>query len=191
MVDIVLDSSVIIDLAQLTNKSIKKITNPKKLPLVDIIRMLINEEINIIVPQTVYKEIKRGKVYDNGLAQRFLTDSCEVLQPSQEEKDLSAKLLYDYGNLRINGRTAVYLAENKTQENYKDARIVSEISVEQKYRNKSIPFVTANLRDIRDVKRINEVNKLNGLPEIFIFPLSKFKEALQLAQREEEQTKEI
>lgn len=187
MVDIVIDSSVIIGMSRLTQKHIKYARNKDELPLFNIIEMLINGEINIVVPQTIYREIKRGKVHDNGLAQNFLNDACEVLRPTEEEKTEAIKVTNDYATVAIDGRTAIYLAKDKTEKHYGDARIVGEISVEQKYRGKRIPFITANLRDVKDVKRINEINRRNGLPEIFICPLSRYMDAINFAKREEKE----
>ena len=173
MVDVVLDSSVIIGLSRLTDKHKKYARNKSELPYFELINMMMKGSINIVVPQTVYREIKRGKVHDHGVAQDFLNDSCEVLQTSQEEKDLSLQVLKDYATLIIDGRTAMYLAKDNTEKNYRDGRIVAEISVEQSIRGKRIPFITNNLKDVKDIKRINAVNKLHGLPEIFICPLSR------------------
>ena len=188
MVDVCLDSSVIIGLAQLTEqkiKNIKKTKNPNELPLVEIIEMLMKQEFNIIVPQTVYNEIKRGKNHDKGVAQDFLNDSCEILHPTQEEKDLSKKLLHDYGNFLIEGKTAICEAQDYTQKNYRDACIISEICAEQKFRNKRIPFITANIEDVKDAKRINDINKKYDLPNLLICPISRYIEAINFAQKED------
>lgn len=188
MVDVCLDSSVIIGLAQLTEQKIKQIQktkNPNELPLVDIIKILMNQEINVIVSQTIYNEIKRGKNHDKGVAQDFLNNTCEVLHPTQEEKDLSKKLLHDYGNLLIDGKTAICEAQDYTQKNYRDASIIAEICAEQKFRNKRIPFITANIADVKDAKRINDINKKYDLPNMLICPISRYKEAINFAQKED------
>jgi len=187
MVDVVLDSSVIIGLSRLTDKHKKYARNKSELPYFELIDMMIKGSINVVVPQTVYREIKRGKEHDHGIAQDFLNDSCEVLQTTQEEKDLSLKVLKDYANLVIDGRTAMYLAKDNTEKNYRDGRIVAEISVEQLGRGKRIPFITNNLKDVKDIKRINEVNKRHGLPEIFICPLSRYMDAIMFAKREDKE----
>ena len=187
MVDVVLDSSVIIGLSRLTDKHKKYARNKNELPYFEIVDMMIRGEINVVVPQTVYREIKRGKEHDHGIAQAFLNDSCEVLQTSQQEKDLSLQVLKDYATLTIDGRTAMYLAKDNTEKNYRDGRIVAEISVEQSIRGKRIPFITNNLKDVKDIKRINAVNKLHGLPEIFICPLSRYMDAIMFAKREEKE----
>ena len=88
---------------------------------------------------------------------------------------------------QIDGRTAMYLAKDNTEKNYRDGRIVAEISVEQSIRGKRIPFITNNLKDVKDIKRINAVNKLHGLPEIFICPLSRYMDAILFAKREEKE----
>ena len=187
MVDVVLDSSVIIGLSKLTIKHKKHARNKSELPYFELIDMMIKGSINVVVPQTVYREIKRGKEHDHGITQDFLNDSCEVLQTTKDEKELSLKVLNDYATLMIDGRTAMYLAKDNIEKNYKDGRIVAEISVEQLGRGKKIPFITANLRDVRDIKRINEVNKLHGLPEIFICPLSRYMDAIMFAKREDKE----
>ena len=153
--------------------------------LLDIRDMILNGEVNVVVPQTVYKEIKRGKEIDHGTAQNFLNMCCEILQPTQYEKDKAFCVTDAYGNVPIDNRTAMYLAEDYTQKNYKDALILAELSVEQKSRGKRIPFITANLRDVHDITRINKVNVRHGLPELFICSPARFKDAYYFAKRED------
>ena len=187
MVDIVLDSSVLIEISRLSMKHMNYARKKEEKPLFEIRDMILNGEINVIVTQTIYREIKRGKGHDKGLAQNFLNTFCEILQPSQYEKDKALCVTDAYGNVPIEEKTAIYHAEDYTQKNYDDATIIAEVSVEQKTRKKHIPFITANLRDVSDLKRINKVNIRHGLPEIFICSLSRFKDAIYFAKREDKE----
>ena len=184
MVDIILDSSVLIGISQFSMKQ-KSCPRKTEKPIYDIRELMINGEINVIVPQTVYNEIKRGKTHDNGLTQKFVNTFCEVIIPSAYKKDKALCLTDAYGNVEIDDKPAIEKAEDNLQRNYKDACIIAEASVEQKSRRKQIPFITANLRDVCDIKRINEINKRHGLPEIFICSLERYKDALYFAVRED------
>jgi len=187
MVDVVLDSSIIIGISRLSMKHINYARKKEEKPLFEIRNMILNNEINVIVPQTVYREIKRGKEHDKGLAQTFLNTFCEVLQPSQYEQDKALCVTDAYGNVLLEDKTAIYLAEDYSQKNYDDATIVAEVSVSQKTRKKHIPFITANLKDVHDINRINQINVRHGLPEIFICSLSRFKDAIYFAKREDKE----
>ena len=189
MVDIAIDSSVLIGISHFEIEHIPYARNKSEEPYFDLRDFIINGEINCIITQTVKQEIKHGKVHDKGLAQSFIREKCEVVHPTAEERDLSTKLLYEYGNILIDGRTAIYLAKDKTEKNYRDARIISEMCVEQKMRQKQIPFITANMRDVKDITRINEINRRNGLPEIFICQLSRYMDAINFAKCEEKEHK--
>ncbi len=184
MVDIILDSSVLIGISQYSMKQKNRPRHTEK-PIFDIRELMSNGEINVIVPQTVYKEIKRGKNHDNGLTQRFVNTFCEVIMPSEYEKDKALCLTDAYGNVEIGDKPAIEEAEDNLQRNYRDAKIIAEASVEQKSRGKQIPFITANLKDVCDIKRINEINKRHGLPELFICSLERYKDALYFAVRED------
>ena len=85
----------------------------------------------------------------------------------------------------IDGKTAICEAQDYTQKNYRDASIISEICAEQKFRNKRIPFITANIADVKDAKRINDINKKYDLPNMLICPISRYKEAINFAQKED------
>ena len=184
MVDIILDSSVLIGISQYSMKQ-KNRPRRNEQPICDIRELMINGEINVIVPQTVYREIKRGKSHDNGLTQKFVNTFCEIINPSEYEKDKAVCLTDAYGNVEIDDKPAIEEAEDNLQRNYRDAKIIAESSVEQKTRGKKIPFITANLRDVCDIKHINEINKRHGLPELFICSLERYKDALYFAVRED------
>lgn len=187
MVDIAFDSSILIEIGHLIMDGKKYPRKKQVKPLLDVKNMILNGEINAIVTQKVYKEIKRGKSHDNGLVQNFINSFCEVLQPTQYEQDKALCVTDAYGNYLIEDKTAIYLAEDYTQKNYDDATIIAEVSVEQKMRKKLIPFVTANTRDVDDINRINKVNVRHDLPEIFICSLSRFKDAIYFAKREDKE----
>ena len=187
MIDIAFDSSILIGLSRLSMKHINYPRKKEEKPLFEIRDMILNGEINAVVTQTVYREIKRGKSHDNGLAQNFINTFCSTIQPTQYAKDKALCVTDAYGNNLIKERTAIYQAEDYTQKNYDDATIVAEVSVEQKMAKKRIPFVTANTRDVKDIERINEINKRHGLPEIFICSLNRFKDAYHFAKREDKE----
>ena len=187
MVDVILDSSVLIGIAQYSMKN-KSCPRKTEKPLLEIRELMLDGKINVIVTQTVYKEIKRGKDHDNGLTQRFVNEFCETIIPTQYEKDKALCMADAYGNFPIDDKFAIVLAEDSTQKNYKDAFIVGEASVEQKMRKKRIPFITANLRDVCYIKRINEIKKRHGLPEIFICSIDRYMDAVYFAQREDEKS---
>ena len=115
MIDVALDSSVIIGISRLGMKHRTYPHNKYEKVLLDIRDMILNGEVNVVVPQTVYKEIKRGKEIDHGTAQNFLNMCCEILQPTQYEKDKAFCVTDAYGNVPIDNRTAMYLAEDYTQ----------------------------------------------------------------------------
>lgn len=187
MLDIAFDSSILIGISRLYINHINYPRKKEEKTLFEIRDMIINGEINAIVTQTVYREIKRGKSHDNGLAQKFINAYCDVIIPTQYEKDKALCVTDAYGNLQIKGHTAIQLAEDGIQPNYDDATIVAEVSVEQKMAGKHIPFVTANLRDVNDLARINNVNKRHDLPEIFICSVGRFKDAYYFAKREDKE----
>ena len=192
MVDIAFDSSILIGFSHFDMEHIKYARKIEERPFFEVRDMIVNGEINAIITPTVYQEIKRGKHLDKDRTRKFINTYCEVLHPNQYCKDKALCVTDAYGNYLIDERTAIYHAEDYTQDNYDDATIVAEVSVEQKSRKKRIPFITANSRDVKDIERINTVNRRHGLPEIFICPLSKYMDAISFAKREDkEHTMEI
>jgi len=187
MIDIAFDSSILISFSHFALEHINYARKKEERAFFEVRDMILNGEINAIITPTVYQEVKRGKNFDKDLTRKFINTYCEVLHPSQYAKDKALCVTDAYGNYLIDDRTAIYHAEDYTQRNYKDATIVAEVSVEQKMRNKCIPFVTNNLRDVSDIERINKVNVRHGLPEIFICSLSRFKDAIYFAKREDKE----
>lgn len=187
MVDIAFDSSILIGFSHFDMEHINYARKKEERPFFEVRDMIVNGEINAIITPTVYQEIKRGKHLDKDRTRKFINTYCEVVHPNQYGKDKALCVTDAYGNYLIDERTAIYHAEDYTQDNYDDATIVAEVSVEQKSRKKRIPFITANLRDVKDIERINTVNRRHGLPEIFICPLSKYMDAISFAKREDKE----
>ena len=161
MVDIILDSSVLIGISQFSMKQKNRPRHTEK-PIFDIRELMSNGEINVIVPQTVYKEIKRGKNHDNGLTQKFVNTFCEVIIPSEYEKDKALCLTDAYGNVEIGDKPAIEEAEDNLQRNYRDAKIIAEARDKKKKILAKMNLKESDLVPQYQCKNCNDTGVNNG-----------------------------
>jgi len=183
MLDVVIDSSIIIGIVHLYMKNAVKPRDKREIQLFKIKDLLEDRKINCIVTPTIKKEILRGWRHDNGLGEKVISRFCSSIEFDDLAEARALQLTDSYGNVEINGMPAIPGAEDYLCPNYNDASIVAETSILQKLMGKEIPLITDNLKDVCDQNKINQINRKNNIPIIQVFSMRTLDDALSLARK--------
>ena len=183
MIDIVVDSSIIIGISRLYMENVKHPRDRREQFLFEIKDAITNCEFTPVITPTIRREIMRGKSFDSW-SLKLLDRYCEVLKFDQYSQDKTLLMTDAYGNYLIDDFPAIIDAEHYLEPNYNDATIVSETDVEQKRRGRIIPLLTDNIKDVCDEAKINYVNKRHNMPKVHIHSIYTYKDAIELAKRQ-------
>ena len=151
MVDIVFDSSILIEIAHLYSKNIQTPRTQREVFLFRVKEKMEDQKINIIITPTIKREILWGERFDNGLAEKIMNRYCEIEEFDDYDEAKTLELSDTYGNSPIDGEPAILYANDYLSRNYNDALIVAETTELQKKRGKTIPFLTDNIKKIWSV----------------------------------------
>lgn len=175
MLNIVVDTNVIIDLAEKFETLGPNCETNDRFDLSRIFTMIASGQVHLYTVPKVEQEVRRGSKKDGGKAERFMDKFCDHIDLDKEEKTTAKQLAYDYGNIILYDKfPAINNAQNSDSKNFGDALIVAQISIAQSKMQEELCLLTQNTKDVFDFQGINTVNGENGLPRVAIYSKRSF-----------------
>ena len=190
MAEIVVDSSIIIGIAKLYKRNTKSPQNRRENFFFEVKNLIEDGIIVPVVTPTIAKEIRRGSRYDNGLGEKIVGRFGKEYEFDDYGQNKTIELVDTYGNYEFDdGNFAIEQAEDSLSRNYADARIVAEVSALQKKLGRAVPLLTDNIGDICNEAKINMINERHAVPKIHIHSSHTVRDAIAIAQRDEQTEK--